>query len=158
MTPAPEPAIPTHSVRHPAYADVSDAQWSDWRWQMRSRVTRLEPLAELVELTDDERRGIEARGEAFGFAITPYYLSLIGAPGCPVRRQAIPHVDELKTTPWDLVDPLVEDAHAVTPILTHRYPLAQFQEGKAHIFDYLCGGTEDCGRIAVIGALAVAIG
>lgn len=115
-------AVPTRSTRHPAYADVPDAQWSDWRWQMRSRVTGLDALAELIELTEDERRGIEARNDAFGFAITPYYLSLIEAPGCPVRRQAVPHVDELQTTPWDLVDPLAEDAHAVTPILTHRYP------------------------------------
>ena len=116
------PSIPAASVRHPAYAGVSEAQWNDWRWQMRARVTTLEALAPLVALTDAERVGIAARSEAFGFAITPYYLSLIGGPDCPVRRQAIPHADELHTTPWDLVDPLAEDAHAVTPILTHRYP------------------------------------
>ncbi|MCR9165291.1 MAG: KamA family radical SAM protein [Nannocystaceae bacterium] len=119
---APHSELPTRPARHRAYADVPDAQWSDWRWQMRSRVTRLQPLAALIDLTEDERRGIEGRRDAFGFAITPYYLSLIGPPGCPVRRQAIPHVDELRTTPWDLVDPLAEDEHAVTPILTHRYP------------------------------------
>ena len=89
---------------------------------MRSRVTALGPLSDLIELTPEERTGIEARDASFGFAITPYYLSLIGGPDCPVRRQAVPHADELRTTPWDLVDPLAEDAHAVTPILTHRYP------------------------------------
>lgn len=89
---------------------------------MRSRVTTADALRELISLTEAEERGIAARNDAFGFAITPYYLSLIGAPGCPVRRQAVPHEDELRTTPWDLNDPLAEDEHAVTPILTHRYP------------------------------------
>lgn len=114
--------VPTESVRHPAFDGVPQALWDDWRWQMRSRVTSLGALSELIELTEEERRGIEERGAAFGFAITPYYLSLIGDPGCPVRAQAVPHADELLTTPWDLTDPLAEDAHAVTPILTHRYP------------------------------------
>ena len=122
MTAPTAPRVPTTSSRHPAYEGVPDASWNDWRWQMRSRVTTLEALSELIELTDDERTGIEARAETFGFAITPYYLSLIAGPGCPVRRQAVPHADELRTTPWDLVDPLAEDDHAVTPILTHRYP------------------------------------
>ena len=39
-----------------------------------------------------------------------------------MRRQAVPHADELVTTPWDLVDPLAEDEHSPVPILTHRYP------------------------------------
>lgn len=58
----------------------------------------------------------------FPFAVTPYYLSLIGAPGCPVRAQAIPHEHELITTASDRDDPLAEDEHSPTPILTHRYP------------------------------------
>lgn len=110
------------SARHPAWADVPEAQWNDWRWQMRARVTDLEVLARLVDLTADERRGIEGRRGAFPFAITPYYLSLMGGPHCPVRRQAIPHVDELRTTPWDMRDPLGEEEHSPVSILTHRYP------------------------------------
>ena len=58
----------------------------------------------------------------FPFAITPYYLSLAQGPDCPVRRQAVPHADELITTPWDMVDPLAEDEHSPVPILSHRYP------------------------------------
>ncbi len=113
---------PAASPRHPAWADVPDAQWNDWRWQLRARVTTLAELERLVELEDVERRGIEGRADAFAFAVTPYYLSLVGAPGCPVRRQAIPHEDELRTTPWDMRDPLAEEEHSPVPILTHRYP------------------------------------
>lgn len=112
----------TDARRHPAWARVSAAEWSDWRWQQRNRITSLAQLERLMTPTPAERRGIEARMESFPFAVTPYYFSLFGGPDCPVRRQALPHEDELVTTPWDLVDPLAEDEHSPVPILTHRYP------------------------------------
>ena len=118
----PHTETPRHSRRHPRWSDVPDASWNDWRWQLRNRVTTLAELETLVELSEDERRGIDARGSEFPFAITPYYLSLVESPDGPVRRQAIPHADELVTTPWDLEDPLAEDEHSPVPILTHRYP------------------------------------
>lgn len=108
--------------RHPRWHDVPQEAWNDWRWQQRHRVTALSELETLLELTPAERAGIEARGGVFPFAITPYYLSLMEGPGCPVRAQAVPHADELRRTPWDLDDPLAEDEHSPTPILTHRYP------------------------------------
>lgn len=118
----PAASIPALARRHPRWAAVPDADWSDWRWQMRHRVTTLAELETLLELTPEERAGIAARAPVFPFAITPYYLSLIAGPGCPVRRQAVPHADELITTPWDMVDPLAEDEHSPVPILSHRYP------------------------------------
>ena len=128
MTGSPEPparpvAIPDAPRRHRAWRDVPDAQWNDWRWQLRNRVTDVKVLETLVELTDAERRGIEGRAcGTFPFAITPYYLSLFGGPDCPVRRQAVPHEGELRTSPGDWNDPLDEDAHSPAPMLTHRYP------------------------------------
>lgn len=114
--------IPAATPRHPAWAEIPDAQWNDWRWQMRNRVTDLTRLGELLELTAAERRGIEGRADQFSFAVTPYYLSLMQGPSCPVRRQGVPHEGELVTTPWDMRDPLAEDEHSPVPILTHRYP------------------------------------
>jgi len=116
------PALPASSCRHPRWADVADSDWSDWRWQMRHRVTTLAELETLIELSPEERTGIAARAPVFPFAITPYYLSLVQGPDCPVRRQAVPHADELIVTPWDMVDPLAEEEHSPVPILSHRYP------------------------------------
>jgi lysine 2,3-aminomutase len=118
----PSPAQLPDPCRHPRWADVADSDWSDWRWQMRHRVTTLAELETLIELSAEERVGITARSSVFPFAITPYYLSLVQGPDCPVRRQAVPHVDELITTPWDMVDPLAEEEHSPVPILSHRYP------------------------------------
>jgi lysine 2,3-aminomutase len=121
MTP-PSSGSAAHSTRHRAWASVPDGQWDDWRWQLRNRVTTVAELAGLIEITEQERAGIEARASAFPFAVTPYYLSLFEGPDCPVRRQAVPHRDELRTTPWDLEDPLAEEEHSPVPFLTHRYP------------------------------------
>ncbi len=114
--------ITAPTPRHPAWADLPDALWNDWRWQMRNRVTDAAKLGELLALTEAERRGIAGRNGQFAFAVTPYYLSLMEGPNCPVRRQGVPHEDELLETPWDMRDPLAEDAHSPVPILTHRYP------------------------------------
>jgi len=110
------------SLRHPAWADVPAPLWDDWQWQQRNRITTLSALEARIEVTDAERLGIEARASVFPFAITPYYFSLMEGPQCPIRRQALPHADELITTPWDLLDPLAEEEHSPVPILTHRYP------------------------------------
>jgi lysine 2,3-aminomutase len=57
-------------------------------------------------------------------AITPYYASLMDPenPDCPIRRQAIPHVDELTSYPGMQQDPLAEERHSPVPGLVHRYP------------------------------------
>ena len=85
-----------HAIRHPRWASVPDAEWSDWRWQQRNRVSTLAELERFVDLDDCERDGIGARG--FPFAITPYYASLMdctrAGTSCPIRRQSIPVADE----------------------------------------------------------------
>ncbi len=109
-------------LRHPVWRDTPDEQWNNWRWQLRNRITTLPELEKLVALTNEEREGIVGRAGGFPFAITPYYLSLMQDSACPVRRQAIPHRDELVRTPWDYDDPLAEEEHSPVPILSHRYP------------------------------------
>ena len=110
------------STRHPEWSAVPEAEWSDWRWQLRHRIRDLPTLEHLLEVTDAERQGIAGRVGSFPFATTPYYLSLMGGPDCPVRRQAIPHADEMIQTDWDLDDPLGEEPHSPVPNLVHRYP------------------------------------
>jgi lysine 2,3-aminomutase len=57
-------------------------------------------------------------------AVTPYYLSLIDLndPYDPIRKQAIPTVEELYFAPYEDADPLAEDEYSPVPGLTHRYP------------------------------------
>lgn len=118
--------ISKQARRHPAWADVPDKDWEDWRWQLKHRVTRFEDFQALLErtepLTQQEAQGFAARASVFPVAATPYYLSLFGGADCGVRRQAIPLLAETQVQPWDQSDPLAEEEHSPVSCLSHRYP------------------------------------
>jgi len=104
---------------------VSRRRRRDWTDELRRAVTTVAELAQRLDLTEAERLGAE-RAELAGLpiSITPYYLSLADRrdPECPIRRQCVPHLDEAREVPGDLVDPLGEKAHEVAPDLVCRYP------------------------------------
>jgi lysine 2,3-aminomutase len=106
------------------WKDVPLEDWRDWHWQMRNRVSTVEELAELVPLEDKEKEGIRRGLELFKFAVPPYYASLMDPenPDCPIRRQAVPGLEELVWREFDIEDPLNEDGDSVAPGMTHRYP------------------------------------
>ena len=112
------------SRRKELFPNVTDAEWNDWRWQVRNRVETLEELKKYIELTPEEEEGVKKSLATLRMAITPYYLSLIDPnnPSCPIRRQAIPTAAEVHQSPADLLDPLHEDEDSPVPGLTHRYP------------------------------------
>lgn len=106
------------------FPQATDAQWRDWRWQLRHSVRSLEALERLVPLTDDERRGVRETEGIFRLGISPHYLSLIDPdhPFCPVRMQAIPVRAEAQTHPGERRDPLGEDLFRPVRAVVHKYP------------------------------------
>ena len=114
---------PAVSRRAPRWADVPDAQWNDWRWQLSHRVGTLEEIGAILDLTDNEREGLSAP-EKFRVDITPYFMSLIDPsdPTDPIRRQVIPTARENGAFTGMMADSLAEDRHSPVPGLVHRYP------------------------------------
>ena len=110
--------------RKELFPNVSDADWNDWKWQVRNRIETLDELKKYINLTPEEEKGVEESLSVLRMAITPYYLSIIDPddPNDPVRLQAIPTSSELYRAPEDEEDPLHEDVDSPTPGLTHRYP------------------------------------
>lgn len=106
------------------WADVDDAQWNDWRWQQRHRVTTMEALEKVIRVSDNEREGFEKTSAEFHMGITPYYAALMDPqdPTCPVRQQSVPVMGELNVLAEDLEDPLGEEKDMPVPGITHRYP------------------------------------
>ncbi len=106
------------------WSRVPDADWNDWRWQLRNRITTLEALEALMPLTPEEREGVALAGHHLAMAITPFFFNLIDIndPNCPIRRQVIPRAEEMVTAPWEVADPCGEDEHMPVPGLVHRYP------------------------------------
>jgi len=98
--------------------------WADWHWQVANRITEIDQLKKIINLTDEEERGIRNCLKRLRMAITPYYTLLMDPdnPSCPIRKQAVPVTWELDESLCDLKDPLLEDVDSPVPGLTHRYP------------------------------------
>ena len=99
------------------------AQWNDWRWQMRERISTVEELGRYLRLSEAERAQIRAAGTRYRWAITPYYASLMDPhdPACPLRLQQVPSVQELDDD-LGLPDPLAELDNSPVDAVVHVYP------------------------------------
>ncbi len=106
------------------WKDVTPEQWNDWHWQVSNRITTLEQLKQVIDLTPEEEEGVRQCLKTLRMAITPYYATLIDPEdrNCPVRKQAVPTAHELHRAGSDLADPLHEDVDSPVEGLTHRYP------------------------------------
>jgi lysine 2,3-aminomutase len=114
-----------HSAGRGFWRDVSDADWNDWHWQLKHRITTPEQLQRLMPtLTPEEFAGAKLANTKLALAITPYFFNLIDPANehCPIRRQVIPRIEETHTAPWEMSDPCGEDSHSPVPGLVHRYP------------------------------------
>jgi lysine 2,3-aminomutase len=117
------PNMPFTSKRAPAYADVPDEQWNNWRWQLSNRINTVEEFEKVLPLTDSERKALSA-ANLFRVDITPYFISLIDPndPDDPIRKQVVPTDAELVPFTAMMEDSLAEDRHSPVPGLVHRYP------------------------------------
>ena len=114
-----------HPSGRGTWADVDEADWEDWRWQLKNRVSSLEGLqSRIPDLTPQEVEGARLADTKLAMAITPHFFNLIDGndPDCPIRRQMLPSVQETETAPWEMGDPCGEDSHSPVPGLVHRYP------------------------------------
>jgi lysine 2,3-aminomutase len=121
------PRVESDSVReyrrrfHP---EVSDAEWDDWKWQLRNRVRDAGGLETVFRLSDDERATVEQLGDRLPVGITPYYAALMDRQDAssPLRRTMVPLSGEFREGPGEADDPLGEDHDMPVPGLVHRYP------------------------------------
>lgn len=106
------------------WKDVTQDEWDSWQWQVRNRITTLDALKKVVNLTPEEEAGVVKSLEILRMGITPYYALLMDEndPKCPVRMQAVPTAQETHISASDMDDPLHEDGDSPVPGITHRYP------------------------------------
>ena len=66
----------------------------EWVKQMQNQVNSLEKLEQYINVTDEERRALDALDTKWG--VTPYFASLMDKddPNCPIRKQVIPSMQE----------------------------------------------------------------
>ncbi|MEK6572715.1 MAG: lysine 2,3-aminomutase, partial [Chloroflexota bacterium] len=105
--------MPTPSRRAKFYADVPDEKWFDWRWQMSNRLNTVGELANVLDLSESERKALEAKS-LFRVDVTPYFASLIDPedPHDPIRQQIVPTDREMAPFSSMMEDSLAEDRHS----------------------------------------------
>jgi lysine 2,3-aminomutase len=118
------PKLAHQRRREALFPSATDAEWGDWRWQLRHAVRDGARLSEVLALSDTERAGVLETASLFRLGISPYYLSLIDPEraSCPVRMQSVPVREEAQVSPGELEDPLGEDPHRPVEAIVHKYP------------------------------------
>lgn len=110
--------------RDSVWKDVNKQDWNNWKWQMANRITSIEQLEQVINISREEKQNLSRGLKTLRMAITPYYASLMDKedPGCPVRKQAVPTILETRLNSSESRDPLHEELDSPVKGLTHRYP------------------------------------
>ena len=105
------------------FPQATNAEWNDWRWQLRHRITHPIELQRIIRLSDDERRAMTHGHSSLPVAITPYFASLLEENDSfqPLRRTVVPVMAEHVRTPGEAEDPLGEDNDSPVFGVVHRY-------------------------------------
>ena len=106
------------------WSDVCDADWNDWKWQMKNRLTKKEDVQRYLNLSNEELVGFKISGEKLLVSITPHFFNLINPKDvdCPIRKQVIPTGSEAVFSPNEFSDPVGEEGSSPVPGIVHRYP------------------------------------
>lgn len=118
-------------IRKHLKAKVQD--WNNWQWQLRHVIRDSDELAQLVELTGEEREAIDLTVKNnIPFGITPYYVSLMDyeagmAKDRAVRAQVIPGLAYVKgfisyKDGMKEADFMGEGDTSPIDLITRRYP------------------------------------
>ena len=108
------------------WKNVSDEQWTDWKWQISHCISTLGELSEIVDLSPQEYEGVEKATKALKMRISPH-IALMMANGDKedtLRCQFVPSINEVKTADIDILYKDVNDDDGYSPVkgLVHRYP------------------------------------
>lgn len=103
--------------------NATEKDWDDYKWQLSNRITDVDILSKILNLTEKEVENIKNVQSKFRWAISPYYLSLIDPnnPYDAIKLMSIPSSVELDESISDL-DPMGEEFTNPAGSITRRYP------------------------------------
>lgn len=105
-------------------AHISNAEWLNWRWQIKNRLARPEDYSTYFDLTMDELAGFNGSDRLFKIQSTPYYAALADRTDSmdPIRLMIVPRKEEIEPVAGQMEDPLAEQKHSPCARIVHRYP------------------------------------
>lgn len=100
-----------------------DFDWNDWRAHMRNSIRTLNHLKQWIQVTPAEEEAIKKTAIKYRWSITPYYASLMHKTdeNCPIRKQALPNIIELKPSNSSNIDPMGDIHYRKTNRVVHKY-------------------------------------
>ena len=101
-----------------------DLVWTDWRSQLKHRISTVEDLRQWINVTPDEEQAIQDSEGKYRWSITPYYAALMDKddPMCPIRQQSVPSVQEFISFAGSDNDPVGDTVYRKTNRVVHKYP------------------------------------
>lgn len=106
------------------FPTTTDAEWLDWKWQVKNSITSTKQLQEFISLNIKEKNFYFINEDSLPLRITPYYASLLEEKPRQnsIRKCVIPLEDEYIKTDGESSDPLCEEEDSPLPNIVHRYP------------------------------------
>ncbi|MCR4924143.1 MAG: KamA family radical SAM protein [Lachnospiraceae bacterium] len=104
------------------YFDASEADWNDWHWQLKNRISSVSLLSKFIKLSDSQVDMFTEISKKYRWATTPYYLSLMDYEDMkyPINMMALPTAMENDMS--GEMDPMGEEYTNPAPCITRRYP------------------------------------
>ncbi len=105
-----------------SFFGATEADWDDWHWQLKNRISSADILKHFIHLSDEQVNLLNEVSLKYRWATTPYYLSLMDYEDLsyPIDRMAIPSKEELNES--GELDPMCEEYTNPAPCITRRYP------------------------------------
>lgn len=100
----------------------TERDWSSWKWHITHRLTDLDIIADLYQLTATEKQEMESVTSNHRMAISPFLVACLTSKESPLARQFLPSVQEVKHFCDGEMDPMMEEKMSPVPHLTRRYP------------------------------------
>ncbi|WP_319371162.1 glutamate 2,3-aminomutase [uncultured Ilyobacter sp.] len=102
---------------------ASEEQWNDYKWQLINRISDVETLSLIINLTEKEKEEIKNVGEIYRWAISPYYAALVDPDNKydSIRLLSVPTGSEA-SHPEGEADPMGEEFTNPAGSITRRYP------------------------------------
>jgi len=106
------------------YVNVTDEEWNSYQWQLANVIKSKEDFNKIFSLSATEEVAFADADSLLEIGITPYYAGVIYNNGdfSKLRKCYVPSIEEKTISNGELVDPLGENTHQVSPCLVHKYP------------------------------------
>jgi lysine 2,3-aminomutase len=111
---------------------------TEWQQQMKDIVNTIEKLETYINLSNPERKALETLQTTWG--TTPYFASLMDRddPGCPIRKQVIPSMNETENR-FGMQDYLVWKENRATDEIRPDCIARQYKDRVAFTVTQVCG-------------------